>query len=188
MGEDFGVGEVGNERLKVGLGLGDCDQSVGRGTRCEGFLKGVIFGLTAGGRNVLHFLGRLGPDFLNQFFLLLLAVDPLDEEGNEVVETHFGNERPTEIGGLGGLGEFLGGRFRERRDEPDERRTPVALVRRLADDLTVEEDRGGETYGFLAHPGDGFVSLEGEGSTGDDEGLGIGLVHMCFGYEASYGE
>ena len=180
MGEDFGVGKVGNERLEIGLGLGDCDQAVGRGTRCEGLLKGVIFGLTAGGRNILHFLGSLGPDFLNQFLLLLLAVDLLDEEGNEVVKPHFGNERPTEIGGFGSLGEFLRIGIGGGRDESDERRTTVALVRGLADDLTVEEDRGREAYGFLAHPSDRFVSLEGEGSTGDGEGGEGGLAHLVW--------
>lgn len=188
MGEDFGVGKVGNERLKVGLGLDVGGKLFGGVAGGEEFLKGVIFGLGRRGLNPMHFLGGLGPNLLNDFLLLLLDVDFFDEDIDEVLDPHRIDESPTEVGGLGGLGEFLGGRFCERRDESDKRRITVALVRRLADDLAVEEDGGREAYGFLAHPGDRLVSLEGEGSTGDNEGLGIGLVHMCFGNEASYGE
>ncbi len=180
MGEDFGVGKVGNERLEIGLGLDVGGKLFGGVAGGEEFLKGVIFGLNGGRLNPMHFLGRLGTNLLNDFLLLLLDVDFFDEDIDEVLDPHRIDEPPTVIGGLGGLGEFLGGRFRERRDESDKRRTAVALVRCLADDLTVEEDRCGETYGFLAHPSDRFVSLKGEGSTGDGEGLEGGLAHLAW--------
>jgi len=182
MGEDFGIGKVDNERLEIGLGLNQGGKLFGGVSGGEGFLKGVIFGLNGGRLNPMHFLGGLGPNLFNDFLLLLLAVDLLDEDIDEVVHPHF-LARPTEIGGLGGLGEFLGGRFCERRDESDKRRTAVAFISGLADNLAVEEDRGGKAYGFLAHPSDRFVSLEGEGSTGDGEGGEGGLAHLgCVGF------
>jgi len=188
MGEDFGVGKVGNERLKGGLGLDTVEVLLAVEVGNHALLKGSVFARLGIGIDVGEAFDARLTHFLKELFLALLLILDLDEDIDDVgcgkFLTVLVEETPTVFGGFKGRGDGIDDGLGVLIGVMEERRTAVALVRGDGDRLSVEEEGCGKADRLLAHPSDGFETLKGEAGDG---GLGIGLGHMCFGYGSIYG-